>query len=150
MPADLKAGLKFALKIKSAFFDRAAVIADVTKKAVPALSRFGAFVRTRARSSMRRRKKSAAAGSPPSAHTGDIKRLLFFSWDSRTRSVVIGPTPFRDGKAPSLLEFGGTTTRKTAKGRSETLHYRAFPFMQPAFEAEKPNLPKAWAGAVRS
>ncbi len=137
------------LKVKNSFFDKAAVLKAIGGDAAKALSKFGAFVWKRARTSMRRRKKSAAAGSPPSAHAGQLKTLLFFSWDPSTRSVVIGPTPFREGKVPSLLEFGGSTTLRKRGGHSKTARYAAFPFMGPALEAEAPNMPKAWAAAVK-
>jgi hypothetical protein len=162
------------LKATAGFFDRKAVLSMLDKRARGALSRFGAFVRRRARSSMRPGGKSgkvAAPGQPPRTHAGNLKRLLFFSWDATTKSVVIGPVPFAGGVAPSLLEFGGTTpghgrtiyiTRAAgrdargqfkSKGKAKvvlngTVRYRGNPFMGPALRAETPNMPRAWSTAA--
>jgi hypothetical protein len=140
------------LKLKQLFFDRSAVIAAIGKTAATGFSRFGSFVRRRAQTSMRkggRKKLIASPGQPPRTHEGSLRRLIWFSWDPNTRSVVIGPVPYKKGDAPRLLEFGGTVTRKV-HGKSRVLRYHKFPSMGPALDAEMPNLPKAWAAAVRS
>lgn len=111
------------------FLDRAEVAARIDPAVRKALSKFGAYVRQRARTSIRTRKAVAAPGSPPSSHDGTLKRLIFFAFDPATASVAIGPTPAKGGEAPALLEYGGTSG-----GR----HYRGNPFMTPAFEAELP------------
>jgi hypothetical protein len=100
------------LKVVNSFFDRDSVISAMDKATRKALSKAGAFIRTRARSSMRRRKSASSPGSPPSVHKGTLKNLLFFSWDPATKSVVIGPEKFARGEAPNLNEFGGTVTRQ--------------------------------------
>ena len=122
------------------FFDREEVNRLVDRQERKALSRFGAFVRTRARSSIRKRKAISPPGSPPSDHGGALKRLLFFAYDKESRSVVIGPTLFtgtrRSGqvpRAPESLEKGAFVTAPGVKPR----HYRPRPFMLPAFEKEK-------------
>jgi hypothetical protein len=146
------AGEGITLKLKSLFFDRAAVIADIGKKAATSFSRFGSFVRRRAQTSMRKggkKKLIASPGEPPRTHEGSVRRLIWFSWDPSTRSVVIGPVPYKKGEAPELLEFGGTVTRRV-HGKPRVMRYRKFPFMGPALEAEMPNLPKAWSAAVRN
>jgi hypothetical protein len=96
--------------ITAGFFDREAVQESIDTATLKALSRFGAFVRRRAQTSMRRRKSPSAPGSPPSVHSGELKRLLFFAWDSSTKSVVVGPAAFgsRAGQTPPIQEFGGT------------------------------------------
>jgi len=76
---------------KRMFFDRKAVTGAVGRATRKVFSRFGAFVRTAARSSIRRRKRVSAPGEPPSSHTGLLKRLIFFGYDRQRRSVVIGP-----------------------------------------------------------
>ena len=91
---------------KSMFFDTAKVKKAVSSGTRKVLSKFGAFVRRTARSSIRSRKKSSAPGSPPSSHTGLLKRLIFFGYDPSRRSVVIGPAPLRSTvEAPPLLEY---------------------------------------------
>lgn len=99
-------------KFKLDFFDSSRVLARVDRARRRVLSRFGAFVRTRARSSIRKRKKASAPGQPPSSHEGSLKRLLFFAYDASSRSVVVGPVPFQRGEAPELLEEGGTAIRR--------------------------------------
>lgn len=147
-------GSSFNLTLKKAktfFFDRERVLKDAGLKTVRALSRFGAFVRQRARSSMRpggKRGKTSPPGVPPRTHVGHLKRLLFFSWDPATRSVVIGPIKFRQGVVPSLLEFGGTVKGKR-RGVMVRMRYRGNPYMRPALDKELPNMPKAWATALR-
>ena len=49
---------------KHAFFDRAGVLAATTATERAVLSRFGAFVRQRARTSIRSRKTTSRPGSP--------------------------------------------------------------------------------------
>lgn len=140
MPLDLVA-------LKKSFFDKKGV-ADALDPAVRrALSKFGAFVRRRSRSSIKQAPKAAKKkrtkgkapkartsrpGQPPLAHQGDIKRILF-GYDAANKSVVVGPVLYgaRSG-APETLEYGGFARLKG--GRRVRVAPR--PFMQPAFEAE--------------
>ena len=164
-------------KLKESFFDSAKVMAKVNAGKRKVLSKMGAFVRTRARSSMRKRKRSAAAGAPPSVHAGQLKNLLFFSWDDRTESVVIGTVPLSgDAVVPGLMERGGELTipaiapggkRATASQAAafkrmiasgaiarpertarKTVKYQAHPFMQPALEAERPRFAEQLKGLI--
>src|SRR5438094_633994 len=104
----------FDLKIndlKSRFFDRPRVHKAMDKAARAALSKFGSFVRTRAKSSIRRRKRISAAGQPPSSHTGLLKDFIFFAYEPDAKTVVIGPARLnRTTGAPRLLEEGGTAS----------------------------------------
>jgi hypothetical protein len=69
--------------------------------------------------------------------------------DAGRKSVVIGPTLTKDGsEAPRLLEHGGDTTLETREGPKRA-RYRPRPFMGPAFEAERPQLPALWKNSVR-
>lgn len=134
-------------KIKYLFFDSAKVVRSVDKSTRKVLSRFGAFVRRTAKQSIRKRKKTSTPGTPPSSHTGLLKRFIFFGYDPQKNSVVIGPTRLTEnnrGEAPSILEYGGRTTvdKKRVK-------ISARPFMGPAFEKEKPNLPSMWKDSVK-
>ena len=137
--------------LKQSFFDSDKVMQAVEKGKRRVLSKFGAFVRTRARSSIRKRKKTSEPGQPPSSHAGQL-RLIFFSWDDSTKSVVVGPIPFSgkrgEAVAPKLLELGGTTTTETKRG-PKTLHYQARPFMQPALEAESPKFAEQFKGMMQ-
>jgi hypothetical protein len=136
----------FYLKVKQSFFDKDPVIRALDRADRSILSRIGAFIRTRARSSMRRRKKSAAAGQPPSVHVGDLRQRLYFGYDVATRSVVVGPVKFGSGDVPNLMEFGGTVTR-----RGRALHYLPHAYMGPALRAETAagTIPPQWRNSVK-
>ncbi|MFQ5733181.1 MAG: hypothetical protein ACE5KM_14670 [Planctomycetaceae bacterium] len=142
------------MKFKSAlsgFFDRKKVTSAVDKATRRVLSRFGAFVRTAARSSIRRRKSVSKPGQAPTNWTGLLKKFLFFSFVPSKRSVVIGPARINKSSkdAPELLEKGGTAKRRDRNGRRRTVRYRARPYMGPAFEKEQKQLPKLWRNSVR-
>ena len=109
-----------SLAIKDYFFDREAVQKAVARGNLRALSKAGAFVRTRARTSLRRRKKPSAPGRPPSVHSRDsfatLKNILF-GLEPQRQAVLIGPVGLGragrnnavvpDGTVPNVLEFGG-------------------------------------------
>jgi len=135
---------------KDMFFDSKKVLSAVDRATRKVLSKFGAFVRTTARHSIRKRKAASKPGEPPSSHVGTLRRLIFFGYDVERRSVVIGPTPFRsEAEAPPLLEYGGHAPRRDRKGKRVTATYRPRPFMGPAFEREQPKLPALWANSVK-
>jgi hypothetical protein len=151
--------IKFELA-KASFFDREAVIKAMDRATHEALFKSAMYVRRVAKNSIKkvgkrlakRHKESGASGSPVSAPggppfdhgaggEGPLKRLLVGSWDSSTRSSVVGPTLFdasvrasQRPRAPEALEFGGTVTATTRAGKRLSLHYQARPFMAPALE----------------
>jgi hypothetical protein len=131
------------------FFDRAAVTSAADRGTRKVLSKFGAFVRQTAKTSIRKRKAVSEPGQPPSSHTGLLKRNIFFVFSPQTRSVVIGPILLNQRTdAPRLLEHGGTVVRK--KGTNFVrMKYRARPYMGPAFEREQQKLPALWRNSVR-
>ena len=139
------------MRLRKLFFDTKKVRRSVDRATRRVLSRFGAFVRRTARSSIRKRKKASAPGSPPSSHTGLLKRFIWFGYEPHRRSVVIGParlTKAGRGEAPENLEYGGmaTVTRQKRKRRARI---RPRPFMQPAFEKEQQQLPALWRDSVK-
>ena len=141
-------GMRFN-QAKGLFFDRPAVMGAVDRAERKVLSRFGAFVRRGARSSIRRRKSISQPGSPPSSHTDLLKRNIFFVYEPQRSNVVIGPILLNKGTdAPALLEHGGTATRRRKRKRVR-MTYRPRPFMGPAFEREQPKLPAMWRDSVR-
>lgn len=108
------------------FFDSRAVLDLLGPAEARALSRGGAFVRQRARTSIRQRQKASRPGFPPSSHSGRLRgssdvqgaKGIQFEYDERSHSVVIGPVLLNqvhylgDGKpyqgtVPHVLEFGG-------------------------------------------
>ena len=160
---------------RAGFFDSAAVIKAVDKATRRVLSKFGAFVRTRAKTSIRKRKGVSPPMGPPYSHVGTLRKFLFFSWDSSTRSVVVGPervSGTKDSDAPHRLEYGGNVAgngreifitnavgrdargRYASQGKTKvvlngTLKYKPRPFMGPALQAELPGLPAMWRDSVR-
>lgn len=137
------------LAAKQGFFDRAKVKNAVDAGTRRVLSRFGAFVRTRAKTSIRKKKGTSPPGSPPHSHVGLLRKFILFAYDPTRKSVVIGPTLIRaESQAPRLLEHGGEAVRRT-KTRTRRLRYRPRPFMGPAFEAEQQQLPALWKNSVR-
>ena len=138
-------------EIKQLFFDSPKVVRAVDSTTRRVLSKFGAFVRRTARSSIRKRKRISEPGSPPSSHSGLLKKFIFFGYDPAKRSVVIGPERLSQkgrGEAPHLLEYGGTGTVER-RGKRRRAKVRARPFMGPAFEKEEPKLPAMWKGSIK-
>lgn len=158
------------------FFDSEAVLSALSAAERRVLSRFGAFVRRRARSSIRKRRRSAPPGQPPTNQTGRLREGILFAYDPERRSVVIGPRSMlrmaTDG-APvgttvaGVLEEGGAIQvleeqrsanfyrrvigRRRPQGstRVRTVRIEARPYMRPAFEAERDKAADLWADAIR-
>jgi len=145
------------MKVTALFFDTPKVKRAVNRAKRRSLSRAGAFIRTRARTSMRRRRGSAAPGEPPHAHEGSLRRLILFAYDPAVDSVVVGPLGFRNSAIPGTLEFGGKEVvkrRRTLKSgkrviESKRVNIAARPYMGPALKKELPNIPRQWANSVR-
>jgi hypothetical protein len=160
----------------SMFFDRASVQRKVKDGTKSVLARAGAFVRRTAKGLIRPGKKPAKPGNAPHSHLGLLKQFIFFGYDERTESVVIGPA-LLNGKSdsnvtvPELLEFGGEAVLRKdiyvtnevgrdARGKFVTggkslvkagthLLYHKFPFMAPAMEQEAPKFPQLFSDAVK-
>jgi len=142
------------MDIKKMFFDRKVVRSAVDRATRRVFSKFGAFVRRGAKSSIRKRKRISTPGEPPSSHSGLLKRLIYFGYDRQRRSVVIGPVRLNQkvGDAPEALEYGGTSTVVASlRGRRKKRRVKiaARPYMGPAFEHEKPKLAAMWRDSVR-
>lgn len=105
--------------VKKMFFDRQAVIDAIGRGNVKTLGRAGAFIQRRAKSSIRKRKRTSLPGEPPSSHVGTLRNLIYFGFDTASRSIVVGPTPLGAiGVVPPALEFGGTSVvRKNPRRR---------------------------------
>ena len=139
---------------KGMFFDAPKVVRAVDTATRRVLSKFGAFVRTAAKSSIRKRKRSSEPGSPPSSHTGLLKKFIYFGYDTAARSVVIGPTRLNstDGTAPATLEYGGTiriVRQRRGRQTIKRVMIAARPFMRPALQKELPKLPAMWTNSVK-
>lgn len=113
-------------EIRKSFLNTERVRAAMARGKKRGLGKFGGRLRLRSKHSIRKRKKSSPPGEPPSAHQSGGLRLIFYAWDDRTESVVVGPINFKsknigEGVVPKLLETGGEITRavpvKNEKGR---------------------------------
>lgn len=129
------------------FFDRAKIKQKVDVRTRKVLSKFGAYVRQTSRRSIRKRKGTSKPGRPPFSHVGTLKRFIFFGYDERRRSVVIGPVivPRKTGKAPGTLEYGGRVTLPNW----QTAKMKARPYMHPAFEKELTKVPNLWRDSIK-
>jgi hypothetical protein len=138
---------------KGKFFDPKAVKDPAERAQLRMLSRFGAFVRRRAKSSIRKRKRTAEPGMPPSSHTGLLKDFIFFFVEKAQKNMVAGPILLNQGEgdAPRLLEHGGDAIRRRLTGRKQeyTAHYQGNPFMAPAFQEELPKAPELLRDSIR-
>ena len=154
--------------IKGSFFDAPAVMRAVDKATRDVLSKFGAFVRTRAQQSIKKgpfsgrkkrgqartsfRRKNSQPGNPPYSQTGLLKKFIWFGYYSDRQSVVIGPVRLnsKTGDALPALEYGGMATiRRNRREPCVRVQVKARPFMGPAFEAVLPKLPAMWANSVK-
>jgi len=136
------------------FFDRKKVIRAADRANRRNLSKAGAFVRTTAKHSIRKRRAASAPGSPPSSHTGLLRRFIFFGYERSRQTVVVGPMRLNQkaGTAPAALEHGGTSlvvegTRR--RRRKRRVRIRARPYMGPALAKEAPKFPKLWKNSIR-
>jgi hypothetical protein len=132
------------------FFDRPKVLHAVDSARRKVLSKFGAFVRTRDRSSQRKRKGISKPGAPPSSHLGLVRQFTFFAYDPEAKSVVIGPAKLNQRNSDTLvsLEKGGTVERMF-KGHRVQAHYQSRPHTKPAFDIELKKMPMAFQDQVK-
>lgn len=100
---------------------------------------------------MRRRKGRSKPGQPPHAHSGELRDLLYFSYDKASRGVVVGPAAFsRRTGVPAVLEHGGRTrTPKWWRGVSKYITIRPRPTMLPALNRSRPKLAGFWKDQIR-
>lgn len=121
------------MNMKSAFFDRQAVIKAVERVEHRTMSKSLAYIRTTARTRvLRRRKKASQPGSPPSVHSRDnfaTLKNIWFAYDQRRSSGVVGPVKLNGNQSayafpngntvPGLLEGGGSMTVTEESWKSE-------------------------------
>lgn len=131
--------------VKGLFLDKRRIRESKNRAVVGALAKFGAFVRTRSRTSIRKRKGASEPGKPPHGHGQELlKRNIFFVVEPVAENVIIGPIKLNKPSPLVLqaLEHGGETLvmgRGRDEGRLMPTKIRARPYMQPAFEKELPN-----------
>jgi hypothetical protein len=116
------------------------VIAKMDKTERKVLSKFGAYVMTASRRSMRsggKKGKASRPGEPPRSHSANGLRrghhAVQFGYDISSRSVIIGPEKMNhvvhnaSGTIPEILEFGGTLSvfeERYLSSSSETPWFR--------------------------
>lgn len=132
------------MQVKGLFFDRAAVMRAAGAAGVRALSKAGSFIWKRARTSMPYRKRgSAPPGKPPFAHPqhgARLRKLLFYSYDPSSKSVVVGPIPLANkstigATVPNLHEFGGRVVRRVRGFKTKGGGRKASPAQAAAYRA---------------
>jgi hypothetical protein len=155
--------LQFTIKqAKDFFFDRQAVISAVDKASRKVFTRSGALVRGIARRSMKQVRPNAPpapAGSAPRSRKGLLKRFMFYVFDPASKTVVVGPALLpgrrRNVTVPQVHEHGGATRTvvreiRWEKGRRKVIRRKAGvtyprrPYMEPALEKVRPQLPQFW------
>lgn len=124
---------------KLQFFDSPSVIKRIEAKERRVLSKAGAFIRTRARSSIRRKKRPtkgkrrgrrqyrSAPGKPPFSWQQPGLKDIIFVVDPRTKSVSIGPIPFNGGSMkdiPGTLEQGGPTEIRESRYKDRDMPWQ--------------------------
>lgn len=132
--------------IAKGFFDAEKIVKSLSKEKRAAFSKAGAFVRQRAKTSIRKRKAASPPGQPPASHAGHLRNLIYFAWDDATESVVVGPLAFEAKRVgpsvvPALLEEGGVSPTGA--------FYLARPYMLPALRAEQQKFPDLFRGIMR-
>lgn len=144
--------MSFTAEFKLVFLNDPRFLKAVEKAKKKNLIAQGALVRTIAKRSMRKRKGPASPGSPPNVHSGELKKLLVFSWDQQSESVVVGPAWFNGSPVPSVLEHGGTsmrTVRVKGGGRKRMpARIEARPYIQPAVDKAQERYPDIWRDSI--
>jgi hypothetical protein len=133
--------------LKKHFFDRKKVQRRVDARTRKVLSKFGSFVRRSAQHSIRPSNSTSRPGHPPFSHSGKLRCKIFFIYDPKRRSVVIGPViyPGKTGKALPALEYGGKTDMPSV----DLIKIEARPFMGPAFHLNLPVVPSLWRDSIK-
>lgn len=122
--------------IKEWFFDRARVQRAVDRAVKSALSRVGAFIRRRAKSSIRKRRRISMPGHPPSSHVGLLKKYILFGYEPRRKTVVVGAVDFSGRGVPRTLERGGPVRFAGGLRANKRAIMKPRPYIGPAAQAE--------------
>jgi hypothetical protein len=129
---------------KKSFFDSEAVLKALDKAERKQLSKFGAFVRQRWRTSLRYRDTPSPAGGPPSVHRSTLRtktnrktgararqavsperEFVFFAYEAEEKTVIVGPA--KTNQKPPRGIGGQTVTEVIEYGGTETITERQVP-----------------------
>lgn len=146
--------MSLKIEITKISFRSTPIIAAVDRAKVRYVTRAGAFIRSDARRSIRKRKRPAPPGRPPRSVKGTLKAFIKFAVDKRHPiNVVVGPELLASQRdSQKTLELGGSVRREIFEkgGRQKrTVHYKARPYMGPAYDKTEPDLPGLFAGAFK-
>jgi len=142
---------------KRLFFDTKAIRKATTRAERRVLSKFGAEVRQVAQSRIKRvanKRINSTPGKSPFGH-GDqlLRKLIYFFYDAKRRSVLIAPAQLnRSTGAPGRLEQGGVYRSKSKflkKGEPRQIKIAKRPYMQPSFDKLLPSVPKRWKDSIK-
>lgn len=96
------------------------------------------------RRQVRRPFAASLPGESPRSQTGKLRQYLDSNIDPDAVSVVIGPSLIASsaskGDAPSVLEYGGTTTITKGPRKGQKADIAARPYMQPAYRDTAPSI----------
>jgi len=156
-------GIGFKSSTKN-FFSTKKIKRAMDKGTRSVLGKFGGTVRKIARRSIRpagKKDVSSRPGEPPRAHGESfIKKWIFYSLDTKKRTVVIGPVKLNrtvSDTALEALEYGGQTTvfglkeykvGQKPRIKKKRIYMKARPFMQPAYEKVLPNVSEMWKNSI--
>jgi len=164
--------LQFGARLK-AKFETNKVVSRFVDDAKKAVIKQAAYIRRVAKSSIRPangKDDHSLPGKPPKSHTGLLRNFIYFDFDNMVSSVVIGPALLQSSSGrkaqldlargkfkypvPQMLEEGGPvrTLRRHANHANGGWYYTsdqmaARPYMAPAFERSKQELPRFWKQA---
>jgi len=168
--SDIGFDMFFGKELKAKFETNTVISAclDVAKKAT---IKQAAYIRRTAKSSIRLAsgpKDHSDPGKPPKSHNGLLRDFIFFDFDNMGTSVVIGPALLQSKSGrrfdqhkgvakmpvPQLLEEGGPVqafrhdSNHAGGGWYYTDTMKPRPYMAPALERSKRELPKFWEQAL--
>lgn len=140
--------MELRANIKKVIIKTEKVLRSMDRKTAKALIAYGSYTRRTAMFSMKNRKKgSAPVGTPPYAKLKLIKKNIFYSYDEKSKSIIVGPAGFKKKShgynVVKTLEAGGVVTAVTRK-EALVKRYGGNPYMKPAHDENLPKVIKAF------
>lgn len=104
----------------------------------------------RRRNKPKRPLRAARRGEAPRRRIGLLKQHLYFGFDARTRSVVVGPAdlPSKRDEQPRVLEEGGTVTLQHGPRKGKRMPIHSHPYMAPALREEMGKVPELFRDSI--
>lgn len=139
------------LTIRESFFDSAKVQKQMDAATRRGFQTIGRETRKAARASLKVSNKPSEPGQPPHIRKGSpLRALMLYSYESTTKSVVIGPAALGAANTPPVLEFGGTVKpKRNRRGRPRRpSKIKPRPYMGPALELTQTKIPDVFDGIL--